>query len=127
MIMVSHDKRDKSMTFLIPMKYECNSILFEDISTSATWVYYCDGKPHRNSRIKRDIPTMVVPGLEDIWGGLDDIRRAGYRKHWIVFQDTETGLYYFGNYPSHIRSRDPFDVEKALQMMPIDINILHEL
>lgn len=127
MIMVDHDKRSRGKMFLIPMKNEDNSEMFNEVSNSATWVYYCDGRPHKNTRTKRTIPTMVIPELADIWGGLDDVIRAGYRKHWTVFQDLDTGLYYFGNYPSLSKSRDPEEVARASEMLCIDINILREL
>lgn len=127
MILANYDKKDGSMMYLIPMQDESNCDVFADTVTSSTWMYYCDGQPHKNPRIKRTIPTMVVHGSEDIWGGENDIRRAGYRKHWMVFKDTSTGLYYFGNYPSFSKSDDPDDRARAVTMSTINIEILKTL
>lgn len=127
MIKIHHDKKDGSIMYLIPMKDENNCDVFKDTVTSATWIYYCDGKSHKNPKTKCTIPTMVIHGSEDIWGGENAIRSAGYRKHWVVFQDTNTDLYYFGNYPSFSKSDDPDDRQQALTMFPVDIELLKKL
>ena len=126
-IQVHHNKRDGSVLCLIPMSDEQHSSMFDDVSNAATWVYYCDGVPHMNERINRTIPTIVAPPLADIWGGVKDVRDARYRKHWQVFLDTSTGKYYFGNYPQFIKSEDINDVESALNMMCIDVELLKKL
>lgn len=126
-IQVHHDKKHGSILCLIPMSDEQHSSMFDDACDIATWVYYCDGKPHMNNRIKRTIPTIVGPPLADIWGGERDIRDAGYRKHWQVFLDAETEKYYFGNYPQFIKSNDIRDIEKAMNMMCVDVELLKEL
>lgn len=126
-IQVHHDKRHGGILCLIPMSDEQHSNMFENMTASATWVYYCDGIPNMNERINRTIPTIVAPPLADIWGGEQDIRDAGYHKHWQVFLDTETGKYYFGNYPQFIKSNDASDIEKALNMICVDVELLREL
>lgn len=126
-IQVHHDKRHGSILCLIPMSDESNSSMFDDVSNAGTWVYYCDGRAHMNHRIKRHIPVIVIPQTSDIWGGEDDIHAAGYHKHWQVFIDTKTGRYYFGNYPSFIKSHDAKDVERALNMLEVNIEILMKL
>ena len=115
-----HYPKDKCIHHLIPMKNEENCNLFEDCK-SATWVWFNDGKKHGR------VPTIVGHGLEDIWGGEDNVRRHGYTKHWCVFEDTTTGKCYFGNYPSFIRSKDPDDVQAALGMLEVDIATLELL
>lgn len=126
-IQLHHDKRHGSILCLIPMKNEANSNKFEAMTSSATWVYYCDGKPHKTPRCKYKIPAIAGYQLVDIWGGEQNVRDAGYRKHWQVFLDTSTGKYYFGNYPQFIKSSDPYDIEKALNMICVDIELLMEL
>ena len=127
MIQLHHNKRCGSILCLIPMKDESHSSMFDDVSNSGTWVYYHDGKPHMNRRIKRHIPVIVIPQTSDIWGGEQDIRDAGYRKHWQIFLDTKTGKYYFGNYPSFIKSDDIRDIERAMNMLCVDPQLLSEL
>lgn len=123
-IQLNHDKKYGSIMCVIPMKDESHSNMFEQLTTSATWVYYNDGKPHKNHRINHNIPAIVNYPIIDIWGGESDVRDAGYRKHWLVFLDTNTNKYYFGNYPEFIKSRDPEEVRQALNMMVVDINML---
>lgn len=126
-IQVHHNKRDGSILCLIPMNDENNSSIFDNVSNAGTWVYYCDGQPHMNHRIKRHIPVIVMSQITDIWGGECDIRDAGYRKHWQVFQDTKSGKYYFGNYPMFAKSTETNDRIEALNMFEVDIEMLMEL
>ena len=96
LIQVSKSKRFGYAQFLIPMKDERNSERFG----SNSWVYYKDGKPHGK------IPTSVLPTLMHLFGGEEAIRKAGYRKHWDIFQDLQTGEFTFGNKPSFSRGTE---------------------
>ena len=105
---------------LIPMTDESNAHLFDFVDV-ATWVYSKDGRP--NGRI----PTIVGHGLEDIWGGENAIRAAGYTKHWLVFEYHKTGKITFGNYGSFICSPNLEDKLYAQQMYEPDIKLLMTL
>lgn len=117
MIIVSHDRRHNGTMCVLPMVDESNCDYFQD-ANSATWVYYLDGKKHGR------IPPMVLPDLVDISGGEELIRRCGYRKHWLVFQDLSTNKYYFGNYPQFSESPYNDERQRAERMMCININLL---
>lgn len=119
MIMIHRDKRYHSTEFLIPMKSERRSNVFD--VNSATWVYYCDGKRHGK------VPVMVLPDLINIFGGEDYIRSLGYRKHWIVFLDEDAGEFTFGNRPMFAKSELPEDRQMAREMVVVDINILQRI
>lgn len=121
MFLVHHDKKNHGNMYVVPMGNEEISEMFVKSVSSQTWVYYCDGKPHGR------FPTVVIPSCVDIWGGADMLKRAGYTKHWAVFEDIDTGLFYFGNYPSFSKSPDPDDRKIAARMMPIDISLLQKL
>ena len=127
LIEVYNDKKYGCIHYVIPMKDESHSNMFEELSTALTWVYYNDGRPHMNRRINRNIPVIVGPKIIDIWGGENDVRAAGYRKHWLVFFDVDTNAYYFGNYPQFIKSDNMHDRETAKNMMCIDIELLMSL
>jgi hypothetical protein len=105
---------------LIPMCDESNSDKFAH-ANSAQWVYCLDCKKHGK------IPPIVMPRLMDIFGGEEKIRSAGYRKHWLVFEDPRTNLHTFGNYYSFSTSSDPNDREIAASMMVVDIEELKTL
>lgn len=104
---------------LIPMQSEANSDKFAH-ANAGTWAYALDGKKHGK------IPAIVLPGLEYIWGGESAIRKAGYRKHWLVFEDPETGRITFGNYRSFIEGT-PEDRAIASEMMVVSIEELEKL
>lgn len=114
LIQVGKSKRFGYAEFVIPMKDERNSDRFESqIGKCNAWVYYKDGKPHGK------IPTMVLPSLMGLFGGEDKIRAAGYRKHWNIFKDLESGEFTFGNKPSFSRGL-PGEREFASKMLVVN-------
>jgi hypothetical protein len=119
MIMISKDKRCHSVEYVIPMKDESNSDIFD--TPMATWVYYLDGKKHGR------VPVMVLPGLIDLFGGEEYIRSLGYRKHWNVYLDEDAGEFTFGNRASFAKSQLPEDRIQASQMPTVDIHLLLQL
>lgn len=121
LIQVGKSKSFGYAEFVIPMKDESNSERFANqVGQCCSWVYYKDGKPHGR------IPTMVLPGLMDLFGGEAKIRNAGYRKHWNVFQDLQTGEYTFGNKPSFSRGL-PHERALASQMLVVNPAELEKL
>lgn len=104
---------------LIPMQSEANSDKFAH-ANAGTWAWTLDGKKHGK------IPAIVLPGLEYISGGESAIRKAGYRKHWLVFEDPETGRTTFGNYHNFIKGT-PEDRAVASEMMVVSIEELEKL
>lgn len=119
MVKIHHDKRDRSIEYLIPMKDESHSDMFD--TPCATWVYYCDGKRHGR------VPVMVLPGLIDMFGGEEHIRSLGYRKHWNVFFDEDAQIFTFGNHAGFSKSRYPEEQQAALSFPIVDITLLHQL
>lgn len=119
MIMVHRDKRYHSTEFLIQMKNERRSNVFD--TNSVTWVYYCDGKRHGR------VPVMVLPDLVNLFGGEEYIRSLGYRKHWNIYLDEDTGEFTFGNRPAFAKSEYPEERQKAREMVVININILQRM
>ena len=114
LIEVGRSKRFGYAEFVIPMKDESNSERFASQTGKCdSWCYYKDGKPHGK------IPTMVMPGLMDLFGGEAKIRNAGYRKHWNVFKDLESGEFTFGNKPSFSRG-SPVEREFASKMLVVN-------
>lgn len=104
---------------LIPMQSEDNSDKFAH-ANAEQWVYTLDGKKHGR------IPAVVMPGLMHLWGGESTIRRAGYRKHWCVFEDPRTGRTTFGNYRS-FSNGGPAERAIAEAMMIVNIEELAKL
>lgn len=117
---VAKSKREGWIQYVIPMKDECHSDMFSDVD-SLTWAYYLDGRRHGK------IPTLVLPGLMDIFGGEDCIRSAGYRKHWCVFLDKQANEFTFENRASFAKSYFPEERELAQKMFVVDINLLQQL
>ena len=77
---------------VIPMQDESTCNRFDSQANgAATWAYVNDMKKHGR------IPAVVLPGCMSIWGGEERIRAAGYRKHWIVFENPLKEKYTFGN------------------------------
>lgn len=111
------DKKNGGIRHLIPMQDEshANTFAYND------WVYVNDGRAHGK------IPAIVLPGVMHIFGGEKAIRAAGYRKHWIVFENTKTGECTFGNKPSFLNSTDADDRERAEYMPFADIELLKTL
>lgn len=101
----------------IPMKDEGKAGMF----AYNDWVYCLDGKKHGR------LPAVVLPDLVPIFGGESTLRKAGYRKCWLVFQDLATGEYTFGNKVSFARSKDEEDREIARNMPTADIALLQTL
>lgn len=91
------------------------------------FVTWCnDGKPHRFCG--KSIPPIVAPKLFDIWGVNEEILLSiGYRLHWFVFKDLDTGVFSIGNKPSFSRSQDPHSRKIAENMPTVDFEWLASL
>lgn len=119
MIMIFRDNDWRFSEYLIPMKDESHSEIF-DISIQ-TWVYYLDGNNHGK------VPAIVEPNLINIWGGEEYIRSLGYHKYWNVFLDENSNEFTFGNRASYANSPLPEDQHMAHIFPVIDINLLQQL
>ena len=120
MITVCTNKRNGYAMFIIPIQNEENIKLFTH-HQGAIWAYSKDGKAHSG------IPAVVLPTLEDIWGGEELIKKAGYTKHWMVFKDLSNGKYYFCNHASFANSDMLEDRQKASEMIELDIEELKKM
>ena len=103
---------------LIPLKDESTCEHFtERANGSATWVYTKDLKSHGR------IPGIVIPPMIDAFGGETKIRAAGYRKHWMLFENPATGKYTFGNQYSFSHG-GPYERKRAAHMLEVDFSEL---
>jgi len=120
------NKRYGYAEHLIPVKDVGNiawltSLVHEQTQSEiGTWVYWCDGRPHRG------FPTEIIPGLVDMFrrGRSITPEQIGYRPYWCVFEDLNSGEFSFGNKPSFMRSQSDEDRKRAESMMVINPDIL---
>ena len=115
MIFLSQNKRNNWAQYAIPIQDEQNISMFADlVGKTCYWVYCKDGKGHGR------LPAIGLPGVLHIFGGESVFRDAGYRKHWLVFQNLKTGEFTFGNKPSFSGSYDPYERERAANMIVVN-------
>ena len=98
-----------------PYKQHC--IPIEDKQPENHYAYILDGKKHGK------IPPIVAPELVHIWG-IEKILKAGYKPHYIVFEDVESGIFTFENYTSFAHSPDIKSRELAKTFKHIDITLI---
>ena len=110
------DKGGRSVQHFIAMKDATPPA----ITNPLRWVYFKDGERHGR------IPPIMMPDewTMNLFGGLNKVLAAGYKPHWMVFEDMDTQDVYFGNYPCFSRSGREADREQAKTFVRVDIGTL---